>query len=389
MRLTEIQEALRQEQLDGWLFFDHHQRDELAYRILGFTPVRHVTRRWYYMIPAQGAPRALVHRIESSMLDNLPGEKRPYASWQQQAAGLTYLLEGCRRVAMQYSPDCAVPYVSLVDGGTLELVRATGVEVVTSADLVQRFEARWNSDQLESHLEAGRRIDRIRAAAFQRIGEQIRANNRVTEWDIKQFILREFAANGLVTDHGPIVAVNANCSNPHYEPTAEAPEEIRSGDFVLLDMWARLDAPGSVYYDITWTGYCGSEPPEKIREIFDIVRQARLRAVETVQHAVKSGQPLRGFEVDDAARGFIREKGYAEYFFHRTGHSIGMDVHGTGANMDNLETHDERRIIPWTCFSIEPGIYLPEFGVRSEVNVFVGDEEAIVTGESQDELVRI
>lgn len=290
---------------------------------------------------------------------------------------------------MQYSPGCAVPYVSLVDGGTLELVRAAGVEVVTSADLVQRFEARWNSNQLESHLEAGQRVDRIRAAAFQRIGEQIRSNSRVTEWDIRQFILREFAANGLVTDHGPIVAVNANCSNPHYEPTADAPEEIRSGDFVLLDMWARLDTPGSVYYDITWTGYCGSEPPEKMREIFDIVRQARLRAVETVQRAVQTRQPLRGFEVDDAARGFIREKGYAEYFFHRTGHSIGMDVHGTGANMDNLETHDERRIIPWTCFSIEPGIYLPEFGVRSEVNVFVGDGEAIVTGESQDELVRI
>lgn len=290
---------------------------------------------------------------------------------------------------MQYSPECAIPYVAMVDAGTLELVRSCGVEVRSSADLVQYFEARWTAGQLESHLEAGRRVDEIRRQAFRRIGAELQAGRATTEWTIKNFILEAFRCERLVTDHGPIVAVNDNASNPHYEPSRESSREIRSGDWVLIDLWAKLDRPEAVYYDSTWTGYCGEQVPSGMARIFEIVREARDRAIRLVQEAVRRGQTLRGYEVDDAARGYIREQGFAERFIHRTGHSIGRDVHGAGANMDNLETHDERRIIPGTCFSVEPGIYLDEFGVRSEVNVFVGEEEARVTGEIQQTPVTI
>jgi Xaa-Pro aminopeptidase len=387
MKLAEIQDELRRQALDGWLFFDHHERDPLAYRVLGFRPPRHVTRRWYYFIPAHGEPRGLVHRIEREMLDALPGEKQAYARWQEQTAGVAAMLRGARRVAMQYSPHCAIPYVSLVDAGTVELVRAAGAEVVSSAELIQFFEARWDEAALASHLEAGRRVDRVRAAAFAYIGERTRSGRDVGEYEVKEFILREFANAGLFTDHGPIVAVNGNAGNPHYEPSGDRSSEIHARDFVLLDMWAKLD--GGVYYDITWTGYCGDEPPERIRAVFEIVREARDAAVRRVEEAVNARRPLYGYEVDDAARAYIAERGYAEQFTHRTGHSIGREVHGNGANMDNLETHDERRIIPWTCFSVEPGIYLSDFGVRSEVNVFVDERQARVTGEIQRELVLV
>jgi len=389
MHIDEIQKALRDEKLDGWLFFDHHERDPLAYRILGLQPGRTVTRRWYYLIPASGEPRGIVHAIESGVLSGLPGDIQIYSSWPSQADGLKRLLTGCRRVAMQYSPNCAIPYVSLVDGGTIELVRSTGVEVLTSANLVQLFEARWSDEQLEMHLEAGRRVDRVRAAAFEKIGTALRSGDSITEWDVNRFIRDGFEKSGLVTDHGPIVAVNANMSNPHYEPLAESSQPIRKGDAVLIDMWAKLDRPGAVFYDITWTGYCGAQPPSKLQNVFEVVRDARKRAVSRVQDAVSHKQILHGFEVDDAARGYIREKGFADYFIHRTGHSIGEEVHGTGANMDNLETHDERRVIPRTCFSVEPGVYLPEFGIRSEVNVYVGLDKARVTGQEQEQLVAI
>ena len=389
MQIKEIQEALRDEKLDGWLFFDHHQRDPLAYRILKLNPARTVTRRWYYFIPAQGEPKGMVHAIESGVLTGLPGKTQIYSSWGAQVDGIKNLLAGCRRVAMQYSPNCAIPYVSLVDGGTLELIRSTGVEVVTSANLVQLFEARWTAEQLEMHLEAGRRVDRVRAEAFQSIGTALQANRTINEWQVNRFIRDGFEKSGLVTDHGPIVGVNANMSNPHYEPGPEGSREIRKGDAVLIDMWAKLDRPGAVFYDITWTGYCGAEPPSAIQNVFEVVRDARDRAVERVQSAMRKNESIHGFDVDDAARGYIKEKGFAEYFVHRTGHSIGEEVHGTGANMDNLETHDERKIIPGTCFSVEPGVYLPEFGIRSEVNVYVGPGEARVTGEKQQKLVAI
>ena len=389
MKVEEIQSELKSQKLDGWLFFDHHQRDALAYRVLGLA-ARVPTRRWYYFIPAEGAPGGLVHNIEAGMLDTLPGAKARYSSWQEQVSGLRKLLGRSRRIAMQYSPECAIPYVSMVDAGTVELVRGMGVEVLTSADLIQHFEARWNADALASHLEAGELVDGIRRSAFEMIGERIQNGQQVSEYEVQQFIRTAFEEAGLFTDHGPIVASNPNASNPHYEPLAQASAAIGKGDFVLIDMWAKLNnRPGAVYYDITWTGVCDGKPTPEMQNIFAIVRDARDAAIDRVRNAVAAGEEIRGFEVDDAARGYIREKGFAQYFVHRTGHSIGEDVHGSGANMDNLETHDERKVIPWTCFSIEPGIYLPAFGVRSEVNVFVGDKEARVTGEIQRELISI
>jgi Xaa-Pro dipeptidase len=389
MPIEEIQAALRDEHLDGWLFFDHHQRDPLAYRILKLNPQRVATRRWYYFIPADGEPRGLVHAIEPHVLAGLPGDIGKYSSWSAQTEGLHHLLAGARKIAMQYSPNCAIPYVSLVDGGTIELVRGAGVEIATSANLVQLFEARWTSEQLEMHLEAGRRVDRVRAEAFQKIAATLAAGQTLTEWDVNRFIRAGFEKSGLFTDHGPIVAVNSNMSDPHYEPEPQASREIHQGDAVLIDMWAKLDRPGSVYYDITWTGYCGTTPPSALQNIFEVVRDARDRAIQRVQAAIPRGDILLGFQVDDAARTYIKDRGFGEYFVHRTGHSIGEEVHGTGANMDNLETHDERRIIAGTCFSVEPGVYLPQFGIRSEVNVYVSATEAQVTGEVQQKLVTV
>jgi Xaa-Pro dipeptidase len=386
MQLESIQHEIRQQHLDGWLFFDHHLRDPLAYRVLGFEAPRVPTRRWYFLIPAQGEPRKLVHRIESGMLDALPGETTAYSSWSEQTAGLRHLAAGCRRVAMQYSPNCAIPYVSMVDAGTVELVRSLGVDVVSSAELIQAFEARWTPEALETHLEAGRRVDRVRAQAFDLVRERVRAAAPLSELEVQLFVREGFAQAGLVTDHGPIVAANANASNPHYEPTEANNCPIHPGDLVLLDMWAKLDRPGAVYYDITWTHFCGDNPPDEMRRVFEVVTAARDAAVHRVQAAMTSGHPLYGYQVDDAARGVIESRGYGSWFTHRTGHSIGVEVHGSGANMDNLETHDERRVMPWSCFSVEPGIYLPEFGIRSEVNVFAGEREARVTGEVQPQL---
>lgn len=386
---AEIQDKLRGAGLDGWLFFDHHRRDELAYRVLRFEPNGTVTRRWYYYIPAQGDPRGLVHRIESGVLAALPGQQTPYSSWGSQYDGLKNLLGGAKRVAMQYSPKCAIPYVAMVDAGTVELIQSLGVEVVSSADLIQYFEARWSKEQFEGHLEAGRRVDSVRAEAFRYIGEQLRAGATITEWDVQQFIRRRFDESGLWTDHGPIVGVRAHSSDCHYEPEKDTAWPITNGDNVLIDLWAKLNQPGAVFYDVTWDGYCGDSPPSALQNVFDIVRGARDRAVKRVQEALSAGKTLHGFEVDDAARGWIAENGYADYFVHRTGHSIGCDVHGTGANMDNLETHDVRQVIPGTCFSVEPGIYLPEFGVRTEVNVFVEEGSARVTGEIQEKLILV
>jgi Xaa-Pro aminopeptidase len=348
-----------------------------------------LTRRWYYFVPAQGEPRGLVHKIEAQTLEELPGSMSAYAGWNEMVDGIRGLLGSAKRIAMQYSPNCAVPYVAMVDAGTVELVRGLGVEVVTSANLVQYFEARWSKEQLEGHLDAGRRVDSVRREAFERIGAKLRAAEPVTEWGIQQFIATRFKEEGLFADHGPDVAVNANASNPHYDPKQHSASAIKKGDVVLIDMWAKLNQADAVYYDITWMGFCGPQPPDAMQRVFHTVREARDRAIKCAQDAVESRRELRGYEVDDAARGYIREQGFAEYFFHRTGHSIGTEVHGTGANMDNLETHDERRVIPGTCFSVEPGIYLPEFGVRSEVNVYVDETSVRVTGEKQEAIVII
>ena len=389
MDLKAIQEAIREEGLDGWLFFDHHHRDPLAYRILGLDQSGQVTRRWYYFIPASGEPRALVHAVEPHKLASLPGAKRVYSGWLAQRDGLTTVMNGARHIAMQFSPECAVPYVAMVDAGTIDLIRSCGFDVRTSADLVQRFDARWSAEQAESHFEAGRRVDEVRAAAFARVGDLLRGASPVDEYTVKVFVREAFDKAGLFTDHGPIIGVNGNASDPHYEPEAAGSAPIRRGDVVLMDMWAKLKTPGATYYDITWTGFCGVTPPDEVAKVFTIVRDARDAAFHLVRDRIAAKKLLQGFEVDDAARGHIAANGYENYFVHRTGHSIGEEVHGTGANMDNLETHDERRVIAGTCFSIEPGIYLPHFGIRSEFNVYVGETEARVTGAVQRELIRI
>jgi len=386
MELATIQEEIRKQNLDGWLFFDHHLRDPLAYRVLGLTVGKGPSRRWYYMIPAEGDPVGMEHRIERGQLGSLPGERIPYSRWTEQMAALRRLTAGMKRVAMQYSPMCAVPYVSMVDGGTVELIRSLGVEVVSSAELIQVFEARWTPEALESHLEAGRRVDKVRAEAFALIHERTRNGAGLKEVEVKNLVREGFAKAGMITDSGPIVGANANASNPHYEPSDQVTAPIRPGDWVLLDMWAKLDRPGAVYYDITWTAFCGDSPNDTIRKVFSVVTGARDAGIKRVQDAISAGYALRGFEVDDAVRDHIDSHGFGTYFTHRTGHSIGQEVHGNGANMDNFETHDDRRVMPWSCFSIEPGVYLPEFGVRSEINMFVGDGEARVTGEIQREM---
>jgi len=389
MQTASIQSALRAAKLDGWLFFDHHRRDPLAYRILGLPDELQPTRRWYYFLPADGEPRKLVHRIESGSLDTVPGSKSVYSSWADQQQKLNALLAGAKRIAMQYSPHCAIPYVSLVDAGTIELVRATGVEIVTSANLVQEFEARWSEKQYELHLEAGKLVDMVLREAFDFVGEKLRCKCEITEYEVQQLIRRKFSQNGLYADHGPIVAVNANASDPHYEPSLERTAHIQTGDVLLIDLFAKLTQPDAVYYDITWIGFCGDVIPDKVQNVFSIVRDARKRGSQFVIDRVAQRASIAGFEVDDAVRGYIEQQNYGEYFFHRTGHSIGTEVHGTGANMDNLESHDERLIVAGSCFSIEPGIYLPEFGIRSEVNVYVGEAFARVTGEQQERMVHL
>ena len=386
--LKAVQGELKRRGFDGWLLYDIHHRDPLAYRLLEIAPAM-VTRRWYYFIPAAGAPQKLVHRIEPARLDAVPGEKHEYAAWAEQQQKLGAMLGAAKKVAMQYSPLNAIPYVSMVDAGTVELVRSLGKEVVSSADLVQSFQARWTAAQLETHRAAGRAVDEIMRAAFARIGAGVKKGEKLTEYGVQQWFVEQFAARGLTTDHPPIVGVNEHSGDPHFEPRPENTRPIAAGDWVLLDVWAKREQPGAVFYDVTWVGYVGAEIPRRHQEIFEAVRAARDAAVEFVAQGIARGETLRGFQVDDVARGVIRQRGYADQFIHRTGHSIGEEVHSSGANMDNLETHDEREIISGTCFSVEPGIYLPEFGVRLEVDVYVDEKQAGVTGAVQREIVRI
>ena len=388
MDLERIQAALREANLDGWLFYDHHRRDPIAYRVLGINPPM-CTRRWYYLIPAEGEPVKLVHRIESGNLDAAPGSVELYSSWAEQRERLKSILARKKTVAMQYSHLNDIPYIGLVDAGTVELVKSIGVEVASSAELVQFFEARWSTEALASHLEAGKLVHESVRGGFTAIRDAIRAGKATDEFAVQQEIVRFFDAHGLEADDPPLVAINENASNPHYLPSAATSRPIKANDFVLLDVFAKLRKPGAVYFDITWTGFVGDSVPAQYNQVFDVVREARDAAINLVQQSMRQGRPLRGYQVDDAARGVITRHGYGEYFVHRTGHSIGEDIHGNGANMDNFETRDDRRIIPGTCFSIEPGIYLPEFGVRSEVNVYVEEHDARVTGEIQQEIIPI
>ena len=381
-----IQADLKAAKLDGWLFYDFRGRDPIAQHILQLPPGMR-TRRWYYFIPAKGTPRKLVHKIESASLAALPGETLYYAQQEELRRNLGKVVGRAKNVAMQYSPKNAIPYVAMVDAGTVELVRSTGAKVVSSADLVQKYEACWTPEQLESHLAAGVTIDRIVKGAFEYAAKSVREKRPVTEYDVKAWILKEFEAAGIIKEEGPDIAVGPHASDPHYGPTPETAAPIREGDLLLMDVWGKTKAPGSVYYDVTWMGYLGAKVPEKMAKIWGIVRDARDKAIDLIRASIAAGKPLQGWQVDKAARAVIEKAGYGKYFFHRTGHSIGEAVHGNGVNMDGLETHDVRHLIPRTCNSIEPGIYLPEFGVRSEVNVYIGEKEARVTGAVQMEIL--
>jgi Xaa-Pro aminopeptidase len=393
MDLHAIQSAIREAGFDGWLFYDHHHRDPIAQRILGLDATAHVTRRWYYFVPAEGEPRKLVHRIEQGRLDALPGSKALYSSWQELTRGLELMLAGSRRLAMQYSPNNAIMLVSMVDAGTVEFLRGLGKEIVSSADLVSVFEAVLTEEQVASHTVAQQAIDTILAEGWQEIGRRLRPSAGVagtyTEYDHMMWLSEAMRREGLVWDDGPNVSVNAHCSDSHYEPTADFSSPIREGDFLLIDIWAKSEKLASIYYDITWTGVVGREPTPTEQHVFETVVQARDAAIHAVEKAFAADRPIRGFEADDAARGVIQAAGFGEFFTHRTGHNIATEIHGSGANLDNLETHDERRLLPNTCFSVEPGIYLPEFGVRSEIDMLTTPGKAWVTGRIQRELVRI
>lgn len=371
INLEAVQAAIRESGLDGWLLYDFRGLNVLARRVLHLTADAILTRRWFYFIPAHGEPAKLTHRIEPHALGGLPGTQQHYLRWQELEGGVADMLWGRRRIAMEYVPRNANPYISRVDAGTIELVRSCGVEVVSSGDLVQLFEACWDDEQWAMHQEAARLTSAAFDVVFAFITERIGKVGSVRETEVQQRILDYFKEHGLVTDHPPIVAVGPHSGDPHYEPRSATDAPIRRDDFVLVDLWAKLDRPRAVYSDYTRVAFVGKDVPARYREVFDIVAQARDAAIDRVRQAFRERRPLQGWEVDQAARDVIDRAGYGQAFCHRTGHSIGQETHGNGANMDNLETREERRVLPRTCFSIEPGIYLPEFGVRSEVNVFV------------------
>ena len=387
-KIEDIQASLRDRSIDAWLFYDHHHRDPIAYRILGLPESSAVSRRWFYLVPAHGEPLKLVHQIEAFHLDSLPGKKRIYAAREELVDNLRATLAEVRDVAMQFSPDNMIFTVSIVDAGTVDLVRSLGKNVVSSANLVAKFEATWTEDQIRSHFAARDLIDPIMAATLQEVGRRAR-NGGTSEFEIQQWVVEAFRREGLVADGPPIVAANQNSGNPHYMPTSDHSAPIGEGDFVLLDVWGKKNTPGAVYYDISWTGFVGHSLPDRIGEIFDIVRRSRDAGIDKVRTSIAARKTLCGWEVDKAARDVLKAAGYGQYLNSRVGHSIGTEVHGNGANMDNYESKDEREVIANTCFSIEPGIYMTEFGLRSEVNMLVGTDAAEVTGRTQQEVVLI
>lgn len=386
--LPAVQTAIRDQGCDGWLMYDFRGSNILARRVLGFPDGAAGSRRWVYYVPATGTPTKLVHRIETGALDHLPGDKLVYLRWQEFEASIAKLLTGAKRVAMEYAPRNGIPYLGRVDAGTVELVRSNGAEIVSSGDLVQLFEAVWDDEQWALHLEASGHTDAAYGLVWKFIADQIRTRGETTEDAVSRLIMDHFAATGMTTYHPPIVGVNANSGDPHYETGTEA---IRQGDFVLVDLWAKMDKPRAVYSDLTRVGFVGDTVPDKYQKILDIVTAARDAAIACVRAAFAEGRPLPGWQVDDACRNVIEQAGYGEYFVHRTGHSIGQETHGNGANIDNLETREDRLILPGCCFSIEPGIYLPEFGVRSEVDVFVDKQKQVhvTAGELQYKVVPI
>jgi Xaa-Pro aminopeptidase len=382
-----IQKILAVESVDGWLLYDFHGSNPIAVSLAGLTG-RHTTRRWYYFIPASGRPRKLVHAIEPKMLDGVPGDKTAYAGRLELEQGVTEMLRGSKVVAMEYSPECAIPYLSRVDAGTIDFVRRLGVRVVSSGDLVGRFEAAWDAAQIATHKAASEKLYRIKDQAFEYVGAKLVAGETPHEYEVQQRMMGWFRDEGLVADNAPIVGAQEHAGDPHYAPTESASRPIRPNELLLLDLWGKLDRPGSVYADITWTGFAGAPPPE-IATAFGVIVAGRDAAVAKVQKHVAAGEPLAGWEVDRATRDVIAAAGFGDRFIHRTGHSLGEEVHGNGVHMDDYETHDDRRLLPGTGFTIEPGIYTETFGVRTEINMVVGEKSAEVTGPMQQTLVRI
>ncbi|ADB17535.1 peptidase M24 [Pirellula staleyi DSM 6068] len=369
--LAKVQAALHQFGLDGWLIGEFRGSNMPGRRVLDFADRSITSRRWFYSIPREGKPLKLVHRIEPGALDHLPGETIVYLRWQEFEAGIAALCAGKKKIAMEYSPKNNIPYIARVDAGTIELVRSQGCDVVSSGNLIQLFESVWDESQWEMHLLANKNNVAAYDRAWKLIADRIESGKPVTEGDVCGEILQHFAEHAMTTYHPPIVGVGPHSGDPHYETSPDSKTPIKRGDFVLIDLWAKLDQPRAVYSDLTRVGFVGTEVPEQFNKVFKIVAAARDAAIAYVQEAFASGRPLQGWEVDDACREVIVKAGYGDYFIHRTGHSIGQETHGNGANIDNLETHEDRLILPGSCFSIEPGIYLPEFGARSEVDVFV------------------
>ncbi len=388
--LDATQAAIQQFGMDGWLLYDFRGINLLAARIAGIPDDDLGSRRWFYFVPASGQPRKLVHAIEPAMLDHLPGEKIVYLKWQELEAGLQSMLSGSGTVAMEYSEKAGNPYVSRVDAGTVELVRSFGPTVVSSGNLIQYFEARFTDEQWQLHLQADALNQQAFEMAWQTIADHARSGQTLSESQLQQKVMDFYQANQMTTYHPPIVGVGPHSGDPHYAPQPGSDSEIKSGDFILLDMWAKMDRPGGVYTDLTKVGFVGEEVPQKYNDIFQIVAAARDAGIACVRDGMANGQTLFGWQVDQATREVIEQAGYGQYFNHRTGHNIGQETHGNGAHIDNLETREDRTLIPRTCFSIEPGIYLEEFGVRSEINVYIADDkQVIVTGGLQTEVLPI
>ena len=385
--LAAVQRALRDDGLDGWLLYDFHGSNPIARRVAGFDAgAKITTRRWYYLIPADGPPRGLVHAIEADRLDHLPGSKTRYAAHDTLDAGLRELLASCATVAMEYSPRCAIPYVSRVDAGTIDAVRALGVDVRSSGDLIQRFEAVWDADALASHHAAAAALHAIKERAFDLVSRHLRDGRPLTELDVQEAMAGWFDEEGLVSDSRPVVAAQENAGDPHYLPTPARHRRIGAGEVLLLDLWGKKATPGAVYADITWMGYTGAAVPARYADAFRVIRDGRDAAVDLVQRAVEDGRELRGWEVDRTVRDRVDAAGLGHRFVHRTGHNLGQEVHGNGAHLDDFETHDERRLLPGTGVTIEPGVYFEDFGLRTEINLYVGSETATVTGPRQEEI---
>jgi Xaa-Pro dipeptidase len=386
-----VQQALKAEKLDGWLLYDFHGSNPIAARLIGTAEgAKMTTRRWFYLVPSAGEPKGLVHAIERGTLDALPGRKTTYAGRQQLDSELTKLLTGMKRIAMEYSRECAIPYISRIDAGTIELVRRRGIEVESSGDLVQRFEAVWDDHALATHRTASEALYRVKDRAFHAITTGLRAGNVLTEFDVQQKMAAWFEEEGLISDSHPVVAAQENAGDPHYLPTAGRTRAIQQNELVLLDLWAkRKDDPRAVYADITWVGFTGERVPEKMERSFGAICAARDAASALVQQSAREQSDLRGWQVDRAARSVLLEAGFGEQILHRTGHNLGRDVHGNGVHMDDYESHDDRRLLPGTGFTIEPGLYFDSFGVRTEINMFYGQREALVTGPVQTEIVRL